>query len=43
MEIEFIRVEYMEERGSSGEIRYCFRFIKNMKYCDFILLDKEQC
>ena len=42
MSTEFVRVEYIEEKGENNEIRYCFRFIKNLKYCDFIIQKQKK-
>jgi len=41
MSTDFVRVEYMEESLEDSDVRYCIRFIKNLKYCDFIIFDKK--
>ncbi len=40
METEWVRCEYITEEHDK-ERRYCVRFIKNMKYCDF-WVEKEE-
>ncbi len=42
MKIEWVRTEYIEETITKEKMRYCIRFIKNLKYCDFIV-NQESC
>lgn len=37
---EWVRVEYSRE-GEESQERWNLRFIKNMKYCDFIIQGEE--
>ena len=39
METNWVRVEYIVEENEK-EKRFCIRFIKNMKYCDFWISDE---
>ena len=41
MDTKFVRVEYSQEEGDKQAVRFNIRFIKNMKYCDFILSDDK--
>jgi len=41
METNWVRVEYITEE-SDQEKRFCFRFIKNMKYCDFWVSNEKE-
>ena len=42
MDTKWVRVEYSQEEGEKHTVRYNIRFIKNMKYCDFILSDEKE-
>ena len=42
MDTQWVRVEYSEEENEEKEERFIFRFIKNMKFCDFIIKNKEE-
>lgn len=42
METKWVRCEYTEEENGKQGVRFNIRFIKNMKYCDFILNDEEK-
>ena len=42
MDTRFVRVEYSQEEGGKHAVRFNIRFIKNMKYCDFILSDEKE-
>lgn len=37
MKTDWVRTEYLEENIGNEKTRYCVRFIKNLKYCDFII------
>ena len=41
MKTDWVRTEYLEENISKDKVRYCVRFIKNLKYCDFIINKKS--
>ena len=41
MNIQWVRTEYIIEENDKDK-RFCLRFIKNMKYCDFFLVDEFQ-
>ena len=41
MDTQWVRVQYIKEQDENGKLRYCVRFIKNMKYCDFIVKKKS--
>lgn len=36
-----MRIEYIIEETTASK-RFCIRFIKNMKYCDFYVIDEAQ-
>ena len=38
---KWVRVQYITEDQDREKVRYCIRFIKNMKYCDFLIKTKE--
>lgn len=40
MDTKWVRCEYSEEENGKSGVRFNVRFIKNMKYCDFILNDE---
>jgi serine/threonine protein kinase len=40
MDTNWVRLEYFTENESQENVHYVIRFIKNMKYCDFLLKDK---
>lgn len=42
MSTKFVRIEYIEEKDPEDNIRYCVRFIKNLKYCDFIIPKRKK-
>ena len=42
MKTKWVRVQYIKEEDDEGKMRYCVRFIKNMKYCDFIIKNNKQ-
>lgn len=42
MDTKWVRVEYTQEEGDKHAVRFNIRFIKNMKYCDFILADEKE-
>lgn len=37
MDTSWVRIQYMKENKDDGVEKTCVRFIKNMKYCDFII------
>ena len=42
MKTKWVRVQYIKEEDEDGKMRYCVRFIKNMKYCDFIIKSNKE-
>ena len=42
MPTKFVRVEYIEEKDETTGPRFCIRFIKNLKYCDFIVHKRKK-
>ncbi len=41
MDTKWVRVQYIEEPTEGNKTQICIRFIKNMKYCDFMIKDPE--
>lgn len=41
MNVQWVRVQYIKENEEAEESRSCVRFIKNMKYCDFLIKGQE--
>jgi serine/threonine protein kinase len=41
METDWVRVEFIVEENEKDK-RFCVRFIKNMKYCDFWIVDEAE-
>lgn len=42
MKTEWVRIEYFKENENTDNPYFVVRFIKNMKYCDFMLVDKSK-
>ena len=41
MSTQWVRVQYIPESEGEDEQKHCVRFIKNMKYCDFLIKGQE--
>ena len=41
MPTKWVRVQYIQEGDDQDEQKFCVRFIKNMKYCDFLIKGKD--
>ncbi len=42
MDLDWVRVEYFDEDDQQGKQRHCIRFVRNMKFSDFIIEDEKQ-
>lgn len=41
MNTKWVRIQFIKEGDEEMDVRCCVRFIKNMKYCDFLIKGQE--
>lgn len=42
MQTKWVRVQFIQDGEGQDDQKFCVRFIKNMKYCDFVIKGNDQ-